>query len=83
MSNVKYAAQVIVISIVNHIMCPPTIFATWRNTHEMCGAVLLRAVWTDSLLKLLGFSERTRAITQGEGEWDFPSEDMLIMLFGK
>ena len=77
MSNVKYAAQVIVISIVSNIMCPPTIFATWRNTHEMCGAVLLRAVQTDSLLKLFRFSERMRAITQGEVEWDLPSDDIF------
>ena len=68
-------------------MCPSNIFATWRNIHKMCGAVLLRAVWTDSLLKLFGSSERMRAKTQGEGEWDLPSDDIfnyvLITLFGK
>ena len=48
MSNVKYAAQVIVISNVNHIMYLTTLFEIWRDIHEMCGAVLLRAVRTDS-----------------------------------
>ena len=43
----------------------------------MCGAVLLRAVWTDSLLKLFGSSERMRAITQGEEEWDLPDDDIF------
>ena len=43
----------------------------------MCGAVLLRAVQTDSLLKLFRFSERMRAITQGEVEWDLPSDDIF------
>ena len=61
MSNVKHAAQVIVISNFNYIIC-----LLMKNPY-MCGAVLLRAVQTDSL-RLFGCFEGMRAITQGERE---------------
>ena len=52
-----------------------------RNPY-ICVAVLLRAVWTDSL-RLFGCFWRIRAITQGEGEWKLPEDNIFDMLFRK
>ena len=64
MSNLKYAAQVIVISTMNHNVSANCIW-NWRNIHEMCGAVLLRSVcmlWENE-------SHNTRRRRVGFAKW--------------
>ena len=76
MSNVKYAAQVIVVSNVNYLMCLSNMseagedcIYVWSCSAQSC---------SDRFMTLFGSFERIRAITQGEGEWKLPDDDILI-----
>ena len=79
MNNIKYAAQVIVISNVNCITClldNVSAVYVWK----------LQNVWScsvqscsDRFMTLCESFERIRAITQGE--WKFPVNDICSVLF--
>ena len=77
MSNVKYAAQVIVISNVNFIRHLSSASGCWGRIN-ICVELFYSSCLDRYIEKLFKFVERIRAITQGEGEWKLPDDDILI-----